>query len=143
MAHDGKHFLLNEAQINSLAVVLRLLEERILSLKQLLNDRHLNGVLLFHKNDMSSEQIERLDRSFNRILQTIRQAKDKFGLEEKTTTFSSHLQAFTGYFWSVLTDEKAEKLARYGHVAPELKDELNPLIDQIMGQLQLIDRCPK
>ncbi|MCU0644077.1 MAG: hypothetical protein MUC94_07420 [bacterium] len=143
MAHDGQNKLLNNAQKNSLAVTLRLLEERILELKKLQSEQHIAGLLFRFENDVPSDQLPVLERNFDYLLELVEKGKQKFDLPERTTTFSSYLQAFTSYFWSLLMDEKSDKLARYGNVASGLKEELDPLIEQLIDQLQAIDNCQK
>lgn len=143
MAHDGQNSLLNNAQKNSLAVTLRLLEERILELKKLIHQRRIAGVLFRFENNLPADQLTRLEQSFDNLLELIEQTKRKFNLPERTATFSSYLQAFTSYFWSLLMDEKSDKLARYGSVAAGLKEELDPLIDRLVEQLRKIDQCQR
>ncbi len=143
MVHDGQKRLLNDAQKNSLTITLRLLEERILELKRLKREQQLIGLLFHFENDIPSEKLDQLDQRFDRILQLIEQAKAKFNLPEKTTTLSSYLNAFTSYFWSLLMDERSEKLTRYGEVQPGLQPELDPLIEQLVDELQAIDRSQR
>lgn len=143
MAFDGQNSLLNNAQKNSLTVTLRLLEERILDLKQLMRERQLKGLLFRFENDISSEQLDQLRQSFDRILELIAQLKKKFNLADKTMTLSSQLNAFTSHFWSLLMDEKSKKLGRYGEVKTGLKEELDPLIKKLLEQLHMIDKCQK
>jgi hypothetical protein len=140
MAHDGQNKWLNDAQRNSLAVTLRRLEERILELKKLQSEPHIAGLLFRFENDIPSDQLPLLEQRFDHLLELIEQARQKFDLPRRTTTFSSHLQAFTSYFWSLLMDEKSDKLARYGKVAAKLKEELDPLIDRLVEQLRAIDQ---
>ena len=145
MAQDGQNSLLNDAQKSSLTVTLRLLEERILEFKKLQSERNLSGLLFRFENDLSADRNkrDRLEQSFDQILEVIRKAKQKFDLHEKTISLSIHFQAFTSYFWSLLMDETSEKLARYGSVAAGLKDELDPLIEQLIEQLLVIDDSQK
>lgn len=103
-----------------------------------------SSYLLFRfENDLPSDRLDQLEQLFDQILELIGKAKEKFNLAEKTNTLSSYLQAFTNYFWSLLMDETSAKLARYGNVKPGLKAELDPLIDQLIEQLQMIDRCQR
>lgn len=143
MAHDGQHSLLSDAQKNSLTVTLRLLEERILFYKMLLNKQLLPGLLTRYEIDRPAELLSRLENNFDQILDLVKRAKEKFDLTGKTTTLTSSLNAYTSYFWSLLIDLKSDKLVRYGDVKPGLKQELDPLIDQLIEQLQMIDRCQK
>lgn len=140
MAHNS-HLYLNNAQKNSLTVTLRLLEERINSLKNLLNEQQFSHILNSYINDQTLEQRVQINGSYNQMLASIERIKEKFDLPVKTSSYSSYLKAFFGYFWALLLDAKTDKLVRYGEVAEELKEELDPLIDELIQQLIIIGTC--
>lgn len=139
MTASENELLLNEAQKNSLAVTLRLLEERILFLRYMVRERRIEGILFQFDNNFSEQERERLERKFEQLLETIQVIKDTFDLPQKAMTLSAMVNVFSSHFWSLLLDEKSPALKRYGQVDAQLAKVLDPLIDRLIHLLSELD----
>ncbi|GBE26170.1 hypothetical protein BMS3Bbin03_00081 [bacterium BMS3Bbin03] len=132
---ENENTLLNQAQKNSVSIALRLLEENIFRIRLILAQRSYNGHLYSFRVDLDDDQISNLQEIFDNILERITAAKKGLNLISTNDLLSQSLNGSASYFWSVLIDEKSEKLKRYGDVSPFLKQELDPTIDQIITLL--------
>ncbi len=131
---------LNKAQKASLAVTLRVLEERLLTIKMLLQSNGMDGRVHGLKKDITEDDEKRLLSQIEIILQTLRQMADTFAIAKKTEKLSDILRAFKAYAQTVLIDEKADKLKRYGKVSPTLAEKLDPLISKLIAQIEPLDQ---
>lgn len=128
---ENEH-LLNEAQKNSLAVTLRLLEKRILMLELLMQHGRLDGRLYSFVKDIDEAEEQRLKGIFAAIKQLVSRLQKRFDLPKKTTLLSSNIIGFSNYFDTLLLDELSPKLARYGDVDKRCRQELDPIINELI-----------
>jgi len=124
--------LLNEAQKNSLAVTLRMLEERILILELLMQQGSLDGRLYSFSMDISEKEEQRVRDIFAAIKQIVSQLQEGFDLPGKTNLLSSTLIGFSNYFDTMLLDELSAKLKRYGAVDKRCRQQLDPLLQELI-----------
>jgi hypothetical protein len=143
---DSKHFRqkqeyrLTETQKKSLSIALKMLEERLFLFRLLLNNDSYSGVMYRLKVDFSNAQKEQLNAHFDRILKGIEHLKSKFNLSVIQETLNEQILSTTTYLWTVLEDEKSRKLKRYGKVNTRLSKELDPLLQQLIDDLNALNR---
>lgn len=127
---------LNEAQKRSLSVSLQLLEEELFTIQLLAANGRYIGQLFSLDVDLNGDRRQNLQKMINRVLSHIHDLKERLDLEVKTKKLSRRLMGTGSYFWSVLCDQKSDKLRRYGAVSKGLSGMLDPALDQILEALQ-------
>ncbi|GEM_PF-839247 len=132
--------LLNNAQQTSLRVTLRLIEERLLLLKILMKTHRIEGSVYCFWADVPAEEIALLERKIDQMLETVREIAVTFALQKKIDKLSDRLRATGSYFDTLLIDEYARKLVRYGKVAPELEQTLDPLLAKLCEQIRIFEQ---
>lgn len=128
--------LLNEAQERSLLVALQLLEEELFMIQLLTDYGKYEGKLYTLQIDMDGKQCQALKQQIKIILSQIQELQKRFGLKVRTKKLSRRLESTESYFWSILRDQKSQKLKRYGAISNELTDILDPALDMIIEGLQ-------
>ncbi|NLP10131.1 hypothetical protein GX408_07015 [bacterium] len=132
--------LLNDAQKTSLRVTLRLIEERLLLLKIFIEKEKIEGSVYCFWADVPAETIALLERRIDQILETVREIAETFALHKKIDKLSDRLRATGSYFETLLIDQYAGKLVRYGMVAPELEQTLDPLLTKLREQIRTFEQ---
>lgn len=131
-----RHVLLNEGQERSLLVTLRLLEEELFMIQLLAENGNYKGKLYSLEIDLNEKQRQSLQDEIQIILSHIHSLQKRFGLKAKTEKLSRRLVGAESYYWSVLCDQKSDKIKSYGAVSRELPGILDPVLDQIMDGLR-------
>jgi len=123
---------LNQYQLASVTVSLRLLERALAQIEDLLVKPG-GGVLYQTRMDIS-------DAQRTQVLSLIEQARDlihvlvgTFGLRAEVVSASQVAKALLSQVWADLEDTRPTKLRRYGDVAPELDCTLGPQVDKLIG----------
>ncbi len=132
--------LLNPAQKKSLQTALRLLEEKLYAARLLMDGGSYQGILYDLKIDVDERQKRKCQSLFEEIISVIREIEKQFNLSKTSVNFSHHLNGIAHYFRSVLLDETATALKRYGPVAAELEGTLDPLIFDLVQRLADLTR---
>ncbi len=132
--------MLNAAQKRSLTIALRLIEERLFDLQLTLKHRSYQGILFRLEIDLSEEQISLISDNIENIFRIIRRLKKDFHLQAEKKMFSSSILGTSSYFWTILEDEKAKKLVRYGSVHPQLSERLDPSLETLTSALYELAR---
>ncbi len=135
--------LLNNSQKNSLRVSLRMLEEKILTIEMLIENKALHGELYSFYVDLSEGEIENLKNILVEIHKLIAEMKHIFNFDDQKEYLSNQLAGMSAYYWAVFMDETSEKLKRYGDVSPQLESVLDPKIEKFIyyiKQLSTIKR---
>ncbi len=133
-------YALTDAQKKSLGIALKMLEERLFMFRLLLKEDAYSGVMYHLKIDFSREQKKQLNAHFDRILKGIEHLKSKFNLSPVNETLNDQILSSTTYLWTVLEDEKSRKLKRYGRVDAQLAKELDPLLHELIDDLNALTR---
>ncbi|HOT98755.1 MAG TPA: hypothetical protein PLN61_04455 [bacterium] len=131
--------LLNDAQRTSLTVTLRIIEKQLLTMQMLIREGTIKGSLYRLQADFPPDTLTSLSGHIGRILISIRNLTERFGLDGKADTYSAMIQASRAYFQILLADVKSDKLRRYGEVAPLLEAELDPLINKLVEEIELLN----
>ncbi len=127
--------LLNAAQRKSLSIALKMIEERLFLFRLLWEQGTYSGILFRFQVDVSPQQRRAFDAISRRILKHLSDLKQRFGLSEVSEKLSDQIMSSSTYLWTVLEDEKAAKLKRYGSVDEALKRNLDPALQCIIDDL--------
>lgn len=137
-----KH-LLNNAQKNSLQVSLRMLEEKILTMEMLIENKTITGELYSFNVDLEEDEIKNLKNIFIEMHKLIAEMKHIFNLNDQKEFLSNQLAGMSAYYWTVFMDETSEKLKRYGDVSPQLENVLDPGIKKFIYYIEQLATIKK
>lgn len=132
--------MLDKNQKRGLTIALRAMEENIRYVEQVFNNGDYNGVLY----DMKCNMEEGVKREiFKRVLlikDRIKELSKRFDLEKEPRDQAKEIFGKLSSCWCILEDVKAGKLKRYGVIADELEDVLDPHLNGIIDLILDIER---
>ena len=123
--------LLNTAQRTSLAVVLRYFERSLQQAKGWLQGQQDMGVLYRGSLQLSPERRAAALAHIAEALEGITRLAGRFELQPSDEPLENRIAAEMSVNWANLVDTRADKLARYGSVDPELRESLDPEIEHL------------
>lgn len=131
--------LLNSYQYDALAVTLRLVEKSLREAQSNLQDciNSTPGILYYHTLHLTSAQRSTVLQKIAEALDEIAAIASLFALQPVEEDLSSRLAANMSLHWANLMDVHSARLARYGPVAPDLSDLLDPHLKGL-AQLMLV-----
>ena len=135
--------LLNSSQKNSLQVSLRMLEEKLLTMEMLLENRTMNGELYSFYIDLEEDEIKNLKNIFIEMHKLIAEMKHIFNFGDQKEFLSNQLAGMSAYYWTVFMDETSKKLKRYGDVSPQLENILDPMIEKFVYYIEQLATIKK
>ena len=135
--------LLNNAQKNSLQVSLRMLEEKILTMEMLIENKTMTGELYSFNVDLAEDEIENLKNIFIEMHKLIAEMKHIFNFDDQEEFLSKQLVGMSAYYWTIFMDETSEKLKRYGDVSPQLENILDPMIEKFVYYIEQLATIKK
>ncbi len=139
--------MLNKDQKRGLAIALRIMEENMQYVKQVLNNGTYDGILYNTKCDIAENVKEEIFKKVSLIKDSIRTLTRTFALEKEPRKPAKELLGKLSLCWSILEDTKARKLKRYGVTSNGLEDvldlHLNGIIDVIFDIERLLLEIPK
>lgn len=133
--------MLNDYQKRGLSITLRIVEENVESIEQLLKSRGYSGVLYETRYDLTGEIRDKLSRRIPLVRAEIGRIADQFQLGKKIETASNTAYGKLPYCWEILENAKANRLRQYGETAEGLGDKLDPHLDRlirILGEMERI-----
>ena len=136
---------LNDSQRRALSITLRLLEERVTTIRDLL-DREESGALYGRPRPrFSGEQTDQVEASLDQIDDEIRRAARIFGLPTEERDTRGTIVALLAMSWQNLGEIDARGMRAYGETDPGLGGVLDPIIrrlmDLVVGLEATVDRA--
>lgn len=125
---------LNVNQRRALAVVLRLLEERLVEIDRMIEQDE-EGILYHRVARFSPEQREKIDQLIIATCGQIRRAAERFRLPQEERDAAREIVGILTLSWEGLEDVHSRKLGAYGNVDPALKETLDPLLQELIHLL--------
>ncbi len=132
--------MLNEAQERSLSVTLRIVEDRLREIDQLIDADDYEGILKKVENDVPVEAKESIHEKSLLIREKIKKLDERFSLVKEHNETSRLSLARLSYCWEILEDAKTKHLKRFGGVHEGLADILDPEIEAIINLILKIER---
>lgn len=123
--------MLNENQRRGLSISLRIVEENMQDIEQILNSGSYTGTLYDLRYNISSEIKEEILRRISLIRERIKIISDRFALEKEYKEVTKKI--FGKFFscWETVEGVKAKRLKGYGAVSDELYHVLDPQLNII------------
>lgn len=124
---------LNEPQQRRIEVTLSLIEQTLLKLeKSYLTDTSITGEMLRITSDLTPAEVRKLKSLLNQMRQHIGRLREQFQLKPQERDLRRMLAAAFTHFWAILHDCRTDKLKGAGPVDPQLKQTLDPAINQLI-----------
>jgi len=133
--------MLNDYQRRGLSVTLRIVEESIAYIEQILKYDGYSGILYETRNDVPSEIRNEISMRIPLAKAEIKKIADKFHLEKRLMWASNLTYSKLPYCWEILENARAKRLKRYGDISMGLGQELDPHLDaiiKILGEMERI-----
>jgi len=123
---------LSTSQERALAIALRLLEERLATIAEILG-RDDGGVLYLRRRPrLAAEQAARIDRLIAEIRVSIAAAAETFRLPREERDGAGMIIALLSMSWQSLGEVDTRGMRAYGEADPRLGDALDPRVQQLM-----------
>ncbi len=122
-----------------MSVALRLLEERLARVEELL-DRDEDG-LLYHRlrPAWSREERARVDTTLADLRSTIASVSQAFHLAIQQRDSAREIAGLMRVSWESLAEVKSRRLRAYGHVDPALRATLDPAVERLMELVSALE----
>lgn len=118
--------MLNKDQERGLSIALRIVEENIHDIEQMLNRGSYTGILYDMRHNISPEIKEEIFKRVFLIKDKIRVISNKFTLEKEYREVLRDILGKLFSSWEIVENVKAKKLKRYGTVSEGLDHMLDP-----------------
>ncbi len=132
--------MLNKDQKRGLTIALRIVEENMQYVEQVFNNGTYDGILYDIKCNIDEVTKGELFKRVSLIKDQIKALSKRFDLEKELREPAKEIFGKLSSCWSILEDVKARKLQRYGIVANELEDALDPYLNGIIDLMFDIER---
>lgn len=132
--------MLNKDQKRGITIALRIMEENIRYVEQVFNNGDYNGILYDTKCNMDEGVKREIFKRALLIKDRIKALSERFDLEKKLRDPAKEIFGKMSSCWCILEDAKARKLKRYGVVANELEDILDPHLNGIIDLIFDMER---
>jgi hypothetical protein len=124
--------LLNLYQRGALTIALRAFEEQLRQCDEWMQGRTEEGMLYQRQFFLSRESRTLVREQITQALACIADLAGRFGLPVQEEDAVAMLRAGFSASWAALCDVRADKLKRYGQVAPGLAQALEPSIETLI-----------
>jgi hypothetical protein len=124
--------MLNEFQKRGLSITLRIVEESVEYIEQILKNCGTSWVLYESRDDIPREIRNEISKRIPLAKAEIEKIADKFCLEKQIGWASNAAYGKLPYCWEILENARAERLRRYGNISNGLGNELDPHLDAII-----------
>ncbi|MCF6149690.1 MAG: hypothetical protein E3K37_13635 [Candidatus Kuenenia sp.] len=132
--------MLNKDQKRGLTIALRIMEETIQYIEQVFNNGDYSGILYDVKCSLDEGVTREILKRALLIKDKIKTLSKRFDLENELRDPAREILGKLSSSWCILEDVKAIKLKRYGAVADELEDVLDPHLNGIIDLILDIER---
>jgi hypothetical protein len=130
---------LNPNQVGAVTATLRLLEERLVEIERMVSKDE-QGILYRRVAQFTPTQRVQMNEIIRAMREQIRRAADEFQLPCEGQNAARHTIGILSLSWESLEEIRSRKLKSYGEVDPELKQTLDPILQQLIRLLfQLTD----
>ena len=132
--------MLNDYQKRGLSITLRIVEESVEYIEQILKNDGTSGVLFETRYDIPREIRNEISKRIPLAKAEIEKIADKFHLEKQIRWASNSAYGKLPYCWEILENARAKRLKRYGDISNGLGKELDPHLDAIIKILLEMER---
>ncbi len=132
--------MLNKDQKRGLSIALRIVEENMRDIEQMLNRESYTGILYDMRHSISSEIKEEIFKRVFLVRDKIRVISNGFTLEKEYREVISDILGKLFSSWEIIENVKAKKLKRYGSVSEGLDRILDPHLNTITDLIMQIER---
>lgn len=131
---------LNQNQLRAVSIRLRLLEERLEAMTDLM-ERDARGVL-FHRDRprLTVEQRARIDSLVAQLRSEIALLAQTFDLPSEEQDAAGKIVGLLAMTWQSLGDIRSERLAGHGEVDPGLRATLDPSVDRLLALVLALEK---
>ena len=123
--------MLNDAQRTRLEIVLRAVEDKMLSMQYLIDCCGESHLMSYLKNDLTPESRTTLKKKIPAVSERIRWLRDRFDLHIETRSASREMYGGLSLLWVDLHESTSKRLQGFGHVDPLEADTLDPEIAKL------------
>ncbi len=123
---------LNPGQERAVTIRLRLLEERLATVRRLMDEDAFGRLYRRDRAPFSAEQRVRMEALIDEIRAEIARVADTFHLQSEEQDAARRISGLLGITWEGLGDVRVERLGGLGDVDPVLHDLLDPSVDRLM-----------
>lgn len=124
--------LLNPHQRGAVTIALRAFEEQLRQCDEWIQGRTEEGALYRRRFAFSEERRMLVREQIAQALACIADLADRCSLSAQEEDAAAMLRAGFSASWAALCDVRADKLKRYGQVAPSLAQALDPSIETLI-----------
>jgi hypothetical protein len=131
--------MLNPSQKNALRLTLELLESELRHLRRLLQKGEGQRLLLHIMDDLTDEEKRLLNERIDRLISYVVHLKDSFDLTNREKVLRRIVKATSVYLSTQVGELIPEKLEQYGEMTVEVKEILDPILNEmisILGQIE-------
>lgn len=132
--------MLSDSQKRGLTIALRIVEENLEYIENLLKNRGYSGVLYDTRYDIPGEIRDEISRRIPLARAEIGKIADRFHLERQIRWASNSAYGKLPSCWEILENARAERLKRYGDISSGLGENLDPLLEEIIRILLETER---
>ncbi len=119
----------------AISASLTLLDEMLCEFEEYAQGRERHGALYHERNSLSEKQRRGIQSEVAAMRKTIRELKEALGLTDTRDEVAQRIWGRASAFWEVLVETQSRYLRRYGEVAPDLKECLDPRIEALTARL--------
>ena len=123
--------MLNEAQRNSLCIVMSMIEGKMRSMESRLDHPEEQRLMSEVRNDTTPEIAQALRKKIPEVYDLIRTLRDRLALPRESKPLSRELLMGLPQLWVVLQESDSKSLRRFGEVNQTLAPLLDPRIDAL------------
>jgi hypothetical protein len=129
--------MLKLSQKTGLRLTLELLENELRHLRRLLQKGEGQRLLLHIEEDLTEKGLlnERIDRLISHVIHL----RDSFDLTNKERALRSMVKTTSVYLSAQVQELISDKLRQYGEVAPEVKETLGPILNEMISVLRQME----
>jgi hypothetical protein len=131
--------MLNPSQKNALRLTLELLESELRHLRRLLQKGEGQRLLLHIMDDLTDEEKRLLNERIDRLISYVVHLKDSFDLTNREKVLRRIVKATSVYLSTQVGELIPEKLEQYGEMTVEVKEILDPILNEVISILGQIE----
>ena len=123
--------MLNDAQRNSLRIVMSMIEEKMRAVELKLAHPDEQALMFKVHNDLSSDMPQMLGEKIAEVSRLIQILRDRFALPREIRPASKELLTGLSQLWVVLQESDSKGLQRFGDVHPAVSPALDAEIERL------------
>jgi hypothetical protein len=131
--------MLNPIQKNALRLTLELLEDELRRLRRLLQKGEGQRLLLHIMDDLTEEEKNFLNERIDRLISYVVHLRGSFDLTSRERGLRRIVKATSIYLSSQVEEVISEKLKGYGETTLEVKETLEPILNEMISILRQME----